>query len=404
MNANPRGWAETRAADVIVVGGGVIGTSVAYHLVRRKASVILVETDDLAAGSSGACDGLVFLQSKKPGIHLKLALESRDRFAELSEDLPFPIEYRRCGGLVIIEDEAQYRLMTTYARDQRDIGLDVTLLDAAAARKLEPALSPSIAGAAYSAMDGQVNPIALTQALGQGARRLGARIMTRTTVTGICRRENRVVGIETNHGRLNADTVVNAAGAWGARIGAMAGVAVPIRPRRGQILVTRAVAPLISHCMISASYITAKYDPQQARTAGEGISIEQSESGNLLLGATREFVGYDRRTTIEGIRRIARKTSALLPQLARLYVIRSFAGLRPYTPDGLPILGPVQGLSGFFMAAGHEGDGIALAPVTGHLVAQSILDGRSDIPLDDFRLERFGPDDFKEDKHAGPSR
>jgi glycine/D-amino acid oxidase-like deaminating enzyme len=305
--------------------------------------------------------------------------------------------------MVIIEDEAQYRLMATYAWDQRDIGLDVTLLDAAAARELEPALSPSIAGAAYSAMDGQVNPIALTQAFGLGARRLGARVLTRTTVTGICRREDRVVGIETNKGRLYADTVVNAAGVWAPRIAAMAGIAIPIRPRRGQILVTRAVAPLISHCMISASYITAKYNPQLARAAGEGISIEQSEAGNLLLGATREFVGYDRRTTIAGIRRIARKTGALLPALARLDVIRSFAGLRPYTPDGLPILGPVQGLAGFVMAAGHEGDGIALAPVTGQLVAQSILDGRSDIPLDDFRLERFGPDDFEEDQHAEPS-
>jgi sarcosine oxidase subunit beta len=362
-----------------------------------------VEKGDLAEGSSGACDGLVFLQSKKPGIHLKLALESRRRFARLAEDLPLPIAYRPCGGMVIIEDEAQRRVMTTYARDQRSIGLDVTLLDAVAARELEPALSPSIAGAAYSAMDGQVNPIALTQALGLGARRLGARIMSRTTATGICRRQNRVVGIETNRGRLYADTVVNAAGVWAARIGAMAGVAIPIRPRRGQILVTRAVAPLISHCMISASYITAKYNPQLARAGGEGISIEQTETGNLLLGATREFVGYDRRTTIEGIRRVARRTVALLPALARVSVIRSFAGLRPYTPDGLPVLGPVQGLAGFIMAAGHEGDGIALAPVTGHLVAQLILDGRSDIPLDDFRLERFGPDDFEKDKHAGPS-
>lgn len=377
-------------ADVVVIGGGVIGTAIAYHLARRRAAVILVEAGDLAAGSSGACDGLVFLQSKKPGIHLQLAMASRDRFAQLREALPLPIEYRPCGGMVVIETDAERDVMDRYVADQRRIGLAVDLLDAAEARRLEPALSPAIAGAAFSTMDGQVNPIALTQAFGLGARRLGARILTHTPVTGIRRQSGTVTGVETATGPISAAAVVNAAGAGASRIGAMLGLDIPIRPRRGQILVTEAVAPLVRRCMISARYIAAKYDPELADTGNEGISIEQTERGNLLLGSTREFVGFDRRTTIDGLQRIAARTTALLPPLARVNVIRSFAGLRPYTPDGMPILGAVPGYNGFFVAAGHEGDGIALSPVTGHLMAQLILENRTDFPLDAFRPERFG--------------
>ena len=389
-----------RGADVVVIGGGVIGSSIAYHLARRQIDVILVEQGDLAAGSSGACDGLVFLQSKKPGLHLKLAMASRERFDRLGETLPLPIEYRPCGGMVVIENEAERAAMERYVTEQRHIGLAVDLLDAGAARRLEPALSPAICGAAHSTMDGQVNPIALTQAFGLGARQLGARIMTHTRVTAIHRQAGRVVGIETSRGTIAAGAVVNAAGAAAPRIGRMLGLEIPIRPRRGQILVTRAVPPLVTRCMISARYIAAKYNPDLAGGGDEGISIEQTERGNLLLGSTREFVGFDRCTTIAGLRRVAARTVALLPALKHVDVIRSFAGLRPYTPDGLPILGSVDGVPGFFMAAGHEGDGIALSPVTGHLMAQLIVDGRTDFPLDAFRLARFDARHSTSEVHA----
>jgi sarcosine oxidase subunit beta len=146
---------------------------------------------------------------------------------------------------------------------------------------------------------------------------------------------------------------------------------------------------MIKGCFISARYLAAKHNPELAKGKGEGIAIEQTESGNLLLGSTREFVGFDRRTTVEGLRGIARRTMAVLPGLSDLNVIRSFAGLRPFTPDGLPILGPVEAVEGFIMAAGHEGDGIALSPITGELIAQHITEGRTEIPLETFRLERF---------------
>lgn len=389
-------------SDVIVIGGGIIGSSIAYHLSCRGMGVTLLEKGDLAAGSSGACDGLVFLQSKKPGIHLDLAMESRRMFDRLSHALPVPIEYRQTGGMVLIETEAEMAAMETYVASQQAGGLEVSLLPAARIRQLEPCLSKRLLGAAWSPLDGQVNPIALTLGFALGARSLGARIVTGADVLGIETRGGRACAVETGAGRFEADVIVNAAGARARTIGAMAGLSVPIMPRRGQIAVTSPACPMIRHCMISAGYIAAKFDPKIARESGQGISIEQTENGNFLLGSTREFAGFDRSTTLNGLSSITRRTAGVLPALATLNVIRAFAGLRPYTPDGLPILGPVDALPGFIMAAGHEGDGIALSPVTGDLIACMIATGQTGVPLDPFRLERF--DNEKTLKEASHER
>jgi sarcosine oxidase subunit beta len=135
--------------------------------------------------------------------------------------------------------------------------------------------------------------------------------------------------------------------------------------------------------------VAAKFKPELAEKGGMGFSLEQADTGNILIGSTREFVGFDRRTTFTGIRTIADRIVPVIPALQRVPVIRTFGGLRPYTPDGLPILGNVAELEGFIMAAGHEGDGIALSAITGELIADLIVFGRTQFPLDAFRLERF---------------
>jgi len=156
------------------------------------------------------------------------------------------------------------------------------------------------------------------------------------------------------------------------------GIDIPIVPRRGQILVTEPLPPMIRHVLLCACYLIAKYHPEELdptdrhHRLGVGLAVEQTAHGGLLLGSTREFVGFDRRTTLAGIEAVAAHVKRLLPVLADVNIIRTFAGLRPKTPDGLPILGPVPELSGLIMAAGHEGDGIALAPVTGELVAEML--------------------------------
>ena len=380
---------KTRFPHIVVIGGGVIGTSIAWHLAQKNARVTLIEANDLASGSSGACDGLVFMQSKKPGIHLGLAMESLKRFKALKNQLPVDIEFRQTGGRVIIQTPAQYPAMEKFVRKQKDIGLEVCLMDAKQTLSAEPFLSPDIYGATWSSLDAQVNPINLTLGFALGAKKNHARILTRTKVLGIHTNNNRVAGVATTQGNIAADLVVNAAGAGAGGVCQMAGIDLPIAPRRGQIVVTQAARPMISSCMISAGYIAVKYDPSLVAEQGEGMSMEQTENGNLLLGSTREFAGFCTENTLSGIRRIISRTTKVLPALKHLQVIRTFAGLRPYTPDGLPILGPVPSMEGFFMAAGHEGDGIALSPITGELMAGMVLGQKTAVSLAPFSFDRF---------------
>ena len=376
-------------ADVVVIGGGVIGSSIAYYLSKRRISVVLLERDAIGSGTSSACDGLVFLQTKKPGAHLKLAMESRKLYESLSEELDFNIEYRNCGGMILIESELELQAMRRLVEDQKEAGLDVRLIEKSLATEMAPCLSENFIASTYSPRDGQLNPICLVRAFIKAARRLGAKILSRAEVTGIGLTPHGVRSVRTPGGEIETSIIVNAAGGYAPHIGRMAGIDVPIIPRRGQLLLTEPVKPILSHCLSSATYIAAKYNPDIALGREIALSIEQTANGNFLLGSTREFVGYDRRTTLDGMRGIAAYGARILPLLSKLRAIRSFAGLRPYTPDGLPILGTVEGREGLIMAAGHEGDGIALSPITGQLTAQLISEGRTDFDLTDYRLERF---------------
>jgi sarcosine oxidase subunit beta len=378
-----------QTADVLIIGAGVIGASIAFHLTRHGIKPLLVEKSDPAAGSSGACDGLVFLQSKKPGLHLKLALESRKRFDRLVDQLGSGIEFRNPGGMCLIESEAELAAMRIFVEEQRTSGLDVELIDGDEARRREPCLSRKVIAATFSAMDSQVNPYALTFSFLRAAESAGARILRGEEVKGIEVVSGKVTGVFASNRRISSPVVVNAAGALAAEVGRLAGLEIPITPRRGQIIVTKAVPPLLRHCLISAQYVAAKFKPELTATGGMGFSLEQTDSGNILIGSTREFVGFDRRTTFDGVRTIASRIVPVIPALKHVPVIRTFGGLRPYTPDGLPILGKVAGLEGFIMAAGHEGDGIALSAITGELIADLIATGRTQFPLDAFRLERF---------------
>ena len=379
----------TRATDVIVIGGGVIGASIAYHLAVKNIAVLLFEKHAIASGSSGACDGAVLLQSKKPGIHLQLAIASTKRFAALAQQLPYPIEYENNGSMVVIEHEAEMAAMQTFVTQQARHGVEVALIDPKEAREIVPALSESIVGATFSPQDGKINPIRLNLALILGAKQQGARVQVGEGVKRIELNGGKICGVTTTHDTYPCKVVVNAAGVLAPQIGDMLDVNIPITPRRGQILVTQAVEPLAHCCMLSAGYISAKFDPAAAQHSGQGVSIDQTAKGNILIGSTREFVGYNRRTTFAGMAQIAHRARQIIPCLGDLHVIRSFAGLRPYTPDGLPILGKVDAIEGLIMAAGHEGDGIALSPITGEIIAQIIAGGTPSISIEQLNLARF---------------
>jgi sarcosine oxidase subunit beta len=195
--------------------------------------------------------------------------------------------------------------------------------------------------------------------------------------------------VQTEKEKISTSVVVNAAGTFASQIARMVGMEVPIEPRRGQLLVTESAPRLIKRVAISGRYILAKYNPDLAAQKGEGLSMEQTASGNLLLGASREFVGFDTSTTIEKLHRIAGQAIRVLPALKTIKAIRTFAGLRPYTPDGYPFVGPVPQIEGFMMAAGHEGDGIAFAPLMGEFISQLIVDGKTQLVIDEMKASRL---------------
>lgn len=378
-----------KSADVVVIGGGIIGAAIAYFLSRQKVNVILLEKSGIASGSSGACDGAVAMQTKKPGLHLKLALESQALLNRIQDQLPVPAEYEKRGGLIVIETEDEKTAMTQFVDAQRQAELDVELLDQKQLRALAPPLSDHLIGATYSPRDGKVNPIALTLGFAMGAKQRGAEILTGTAVLDIVVEERQISAVVTAAGKIETRTVVNATGVYASEIGRMVGIEIPIEPRRGQLLVTEARPELLKPWLGSANYIAAKFNPQLAREGAGGVSIDQTQNGNLLLGSTREFVGYDRRTTAAGLKQIASRAVRILPDLKHTNIIRAFAGLRPYTPDGLPILGNVEKIRGFIMAAGHEGDGIALSAVTGKLISELVLEGKTDAAMESLNLKRF---------------
>lgn len=389
-------------ADVVVVGAGVIGCSVAYHISKRGYSVLLVDRGDMCSGTSGACENAVMIQSKVPGPHLSLALTSARMFEELVDELGEDIEYVREGGMLVAADEDQYEVLARFAEQQRAAGLPVYMLSPREAREIQPALSPRIAGSSWCELDAHVNPFLLCRALLRGLKSRGGRFWLHTEVRSLVTEKGRVTGVETAWGRVTAGLVVVAAGVWTPVLVGPVGVSLPVTPVRGQMLVSERLASLVRGTVLCARYLVEKIghrlgalpggSPRGADSSslGIGLSLGQTKSGNLLLGGSRERVGFDTGTTVEGLVAIARYALGLVPGLARVSFVRCYAGLRPQTPDGLPVIGAVPGVPGLVVATGHGGDGIALSPVTGWLVAEIVETGRLPEVARAFAPDRFG--------------
>lgn len=384
--------------DIVVIGGGVIGSAIAYYLTKRGKKVTLLEKKYLVNGSSAACDQGILLQSKAPNEHLTLAIYSLEMFKNLEKELGRNLEFVQKGYLVLIESETELEVMKEIVAKQNELGLPSRIISKEDALSMQPGLNPdAFVAAACCDWDGEVNPYMLSMAFADRAEELGAVIKTGCPVTGLIMEDGAVKGVETPEGSIYADTVVNAAGVWAPEIGRMAGLEVPIRPRRGQAFITEAVPKFIHRSVINARYIVAKHHPEVLKgddsmkaKLGVGLCLTQSEKGNVMFGATREFVGYDVSNTIDGLGTILGNAVHLVPGLKKLNIIRTMGGLRPYTPDSRPLIGYVEGVPGFFMAAGHEGDGISLAPATGKLVSDLIVDGTTDVPA----AEAFDPNRF----------
>lgn len=375
--------------DVVIVGGGIVGSACAYFLARAGARVTLLERGALGSGASKA--GMSHVVTwEEPEAHLRLAKASQVLYQQLANELPEDIEYRRTGSLAIVESANGIAAFRAMLDRLQAWGIDCTFLDPADLRKAEPNLAPDLAGAAYFPGDGMVNPLITTRALAHGAALCGAEIKTFAEVMGIERGAGgEITAVRTQAERISTGAVVIAAGAWSAALGQMAGLSVPIQPRKGVLVVTAPAPDDLLNCKIvlSAGYMDSIH------SGGSGVAvaanIQQVRNGNLLLGSSRQFAGFDLRVDPAVVGQMLGRCTRFFPRLRSLQAIRMWAGLRPYTPDLLPIIGKSERVPGLFVAAGHEGIGITEAPITGKLISQIYFGEQTEFPAAVFSPDRF---------------
>lgn len=364
---------------MIVVGGGLVGCSAAYYLAREGLGVTVFDSGDLAEGASGACEGFLSLQSKPLGEALAMARESLAEYAALGEALGADMELRRAGGMTIVDRPEGMSGARRLCEALTAVGVNAELLSPREARRLAPVLCPDIAGAVYCAEEAMVNPWQVVRALAAAAADRGARFVRYTRVLRILASRGRVTGVVTTRAcgsdqeaDWSGGYVVLAAGVGSPALGETVGVDIPVRPRRGQVLVTEKAHATLKPFLLGPSYVSAKLGPPPPE-GGAALALAQTAAGNFLIGGTREFVGHDLGTEPRGIAALAREACSLAPGIRHLAVIRSFAGLRPYVDAHVPIIERVRDPEGLIIATGHGGDGVCLAPATGKRVAALVL-------------------------------
>ncbi|TDC48235.1 FAD-binding oxidoreductase [Jiangella ureilytica] len=378
----------TDAADVVVVGAGVVGAATAWYATQAGLSVTVVDRGAVAGGTTGAGEGNILVSDKPPGAELDLARFSSGLWRELGHEVG-GFEYDPKGGLVVASTPAGFAALRALAAEQSAAGVATVVVPAAELAEHEPHLTPSLAGGVLYPEDAQVQPMLAAARLLRSARAKGARVRTGLEVTGFLRHGDRVTGVRTSAGDLPAGVVVNAAGTWGGEVAALAGVDVPVLPRRGFILVTEPLPRIVRHKVYAAEYVSDVASSDAALQTSP--VVEGTESGTILIGASRERVGYDRTLSVEVLRALAAQAVALFPVLAGVQVIRAYRGFRPYCPDHLPVIGPDPRAPGLYHACGHEGAGIGLAAATGRLIAQLIGGDQPELDVAPFRPERFDP-------------
>ncbi len=362
--------------DVVVVGGGVVGCSVAFHLARAGAAVALLERNDLASHASGAAAGMLapICESTGEGPFFELALRSLRRFPDLAPELRelsgVDPQYVPSGVLRAAESEAEVRHLREQADRLAAYGLE--WLDAEAARSRVPLLGEGVLGALWSPQEGHVYSPLMTRAYAGAAERLGAVIGRATPVTGLLRQGRRIAGVRSPAGDQAAGHVVLCAGAWTRFCGEWLDLSLPVDPVRGQILALDAPARGFRSIIW-----------------GEGVYLVPKRNGSVVVGATEEHAGFDCRLTGAGIAQLLAAATRLIPELGSCTFRHAWAGLRPDTPDHLPLIGPLAEVEGLSLAAGHYRNGVLLSPITGELVAEGVLRGEWAESAAPFRPERL---------------
>lgn len=376
-----------KLSDVIVIGAGMVGAACAYYAAGAGLRVTVIDRGSVAGGTTGAGEGNLLVSDKEPGPELELARLSARLWTELAGALPARIEYEPKGGLIVAADEPGAAALRDFADRQRAAGVTAEEIPADRLHDLEPHLAPGLAGGVHYPQDAQVMPALATAHL---LRAAGNRIRLRLgeEVTGLLTAPDGTLrGVRTTRGEVHAPYVVNAAGAWGGELARLAGVELPVRPRRGFVLVTEPLPRVVRHKVYAAGYMADV--ASGSATLQTSAVIEGTPAGPVLIGASREHAGFDRTLSPQALQRLAAGATALFPVLGTVRAMRTYTGFRPYLPDHLPAIGPDPRAPGLLHACGHEGAGIGLAPATGFVIARCLTGGEPPLDIGPFDPGRF---------------
>ena len=373
--------------DAIVIGAGIIGSTTALALTNAGLKVMVVDRGGVASGTTSAGEGNILVSDKEPGPELELALYSRNSWFDLNQDIGGGIELEAKGGVVVARSEEGVRDLMALTRRQISAGVDAQYLTGSDLRNLEPNLSHSITNGAFYPQDAQCQPMLAAATVMKSIRDRGGVHRSGLHVRAITVSHGRVSGIVTDQETINAPIIINAAGTWAGEIASLAGSSLPIAPRRGFILVSVPTKKLIFHKVYNSEYI-ANVSSGDADLQSSAV-VEGTQSGTILIGASRERVGFNSEIDYSVLRILARQAIALFPILADLQLLRAYGGFRPYAPDHLPIISEDPIVKGLWHNAGHEGAGIGLAPGSARLITDLILDRPSFMSAHAFAATRF---------------
>jgi glycine oxidase len=365
------------SADVVIIGGGVIGCATAFFLAKAGLAPLVLERDQLGCEASGEAAGMLAPQAEadQAGPFFEFGLAGRRLFSPLAEELKaatgIEIEHRPIGILVPFFGDSDREALLARARWQQKSGLVAETLDRREAIAAEPLLSDRVEGAVSFPEEAHVNSRGLVMALAAAAGRHGATFATGRPVTSVIRDGDKVAGVRCPGATVSTRTVVLAAGPWSGLFAELLGFPIPVSPAKGELLLVRPEGRL----------------PDRIVYSKQAYLIPTSR-GEAILGTTTEFVGYDKRSTLAGLGAILAGVSELVPTVGSATLLRAWAGLRPHTPDELPLLGRHPRIEGLILATGHHRNGILLGPLTGRLVQELILCRPPSIPLDPFRPDR----------------
>lgn len=388
------------SAEVVVIGAGIVGCSTAYELALRGVRVCLVDRGEVSSGTTGLGEGNVLTCDRPPGPELELALLGQAVYDDVDELLGAEAGIRRKGALIVHADPDSWAAEPARLAALHAVGLECELVDDPL--EVEPELTGAI-GASFFPRDSQCAPRAIARALAREAAALGAEIRTGVTVRGIAAAggqrsdgdgaivddggEPHVLGVETDAGPIAADAVVLAAGTWSAPLARSAGVELPVEPRKGQLVLLEQRPDFFRRKIVDGSYMGA------VATSDDGLQtatvMETTVDGHVLVGSSRQRCGFD--TTVDDAvsDMLVRKAARLAPGIARLRRVDAWAGLRPWLPGGLPAIGPSRAAAGLWIAAGHEGAGVTLGPVTGRVVAAAICGEPALLDMSPFDPDRY---------------